>query len=63
MQEDPEIQNSIEPRLRYEKPVLITYGRIRDLTAGGTMGGAEPGGAAGCSAQNMTDPIDPPCLP
>jgi hypothetical protein len=63
MQEDPEIQNSIEPRLRYEKPVLITYGRVRDLTAGGTMGGLETAGQGDCFAQNMTDPINPPCLP
>ncbi len=36
MQEDPETRSSIEPKLRYEKPVLVTYGRVRDLTAGGT---------------------------
>ena len=50
MQEDPETRSSIEPKLKYEKPVLITYGRVRDLTAGGS----------GLVSENEAGPQNPP---
>ena len=53
-------------KLEYEKPVLTTLGRVRDLTAGGSMGGGEfKAGISGmpdtCDSANplMTDD----CLP
>lgn len=49
-------------KLEYEKPVLTTFGRVRDLTAGGSMGGSEFNAGMGvCDpvATNMTDD----CLP
>jgi hypothetical protein len=60
MQEDPETKNSIETKLRYEKPVLITYGRVRDLTAGGTSSATESSGQGDCLMLNMSAPCPMP---
>ena len=62
MQEDPETRSSIEPKLRYEKPVLITYGRVRDLTAGGSglVTESETGQAQPKCVQN---PNEANCIP
>ena len=36
-----EVKGNTDHQLEYEKPVLTTLGRVRDLTAAGSMGGSE----------------------
>lgn len=54
---DDDVLNGCEPKI-YEKPVLISYGDVRDITLGPTFGEGESGcalfyesgGSGGCGS-------------